>query len=72
MIVSSRTPRKPPARSDVVYRYSSGRTFIDPRTRGGPYTTVNTGFLLIEDQQNRAGLTGNAILQEDGSKLLHE
>lgn len=72
--MSSRTPRKPPARNDVVYRFGDGRKFVEqrPQTLGGPYSTVNTGFLLIENQQGRAGLAGNAIRTEGGDKLKHE
>jgi hypothetical protein len=69
MIVSSRTPRKPPDQSEVVYLYSNGRRFKDPRGSGGSYATKNSGFILLEDQEGRAGLTGNYLLQENGDRL---
>jgi hypothetical protein len=72
MIVSSRTPKKPPDRSEIVYLYQNGRGFYDSRNRGGPYTVATNGFLLVEDQSNRAGLTGAAIQSEDGFKLRME
>jgi hypothetical protein len=67
MIVSSRTPRKRPDRSEVVYRYSGGRTFYDPRASGGAYTVTSTDFLAQESM--RAGLSEDRLLQEDGDKI---
>ena len=70
--MSSRTPRKPPAQIETVYRYSNGREFKDSGGRKGVYAVARSGFYLIEDQQGRAGLAGNYLLQENGDRLILE
>jgi hypothetical protein len=65
--VSSRTPKKPPAQIETVYRYSNGRSFKDSRAQGGIYTVTSTDFLAQESI--RAGLSEDLILQEDGGRI---